>query len=306
MFRLCGVLLALMPIASAAGPDYADELRDMKSAMEAVRADTEDAWRPQRARKGALQKQAAPVSTENSKRASLLLEALRPGALDKKLLGAADRVKEDMAATLGEVPSWERTRPKRAALAAESHLQESGQMRAARCSRRRATAAASAATPWRRGAAARGTGAPSRLHRPAAMNDWLPRVPAGRSPGLAGGLARAVRRQILALPAPFTSAMQALGEVQRVLKVEGSYLLAISSAGESEAQLLPLLALPHLSMNVQRTPDLGGYFLFVCTKLEEMAPDMYSAKFSEAKVWAEDRDREHQAREWAEVEAVGQ
>eukprot|EP00959_Pyramimonas_sp_CCMP1952_P252043 5266222-Pyramimonas_sp.AAC.1 len=60
MFRLCGVLLALMPIASAAGPDYADELRDMKSAMEAVRADTEDAWRPQRARKGALQKQAAP------------------------------------------------------------------------------------------------------------------------------------------------------------------------------------------------------------------------------------------------------
>jgi len=101
---------------------------------------------------------------------------------------------------------------------------------------------------------------------------------------------------ILALSAPFTSAMQVLGEVQRVLKVEGSYLLAISSAGNSEAQLLPLLALPHLSMNVQRTPDLGGYFLFVCTKLEEMAPDMYSAKFNEAKVWAEDRDREHQVK----------
>lgn len=111
---------------------------------------------------------------------------------------------------------------------------------------------------------------------------------------------------ILSLAAPFTSAMQVLGEVQRVLKVEGSYLLAISSAGNSEAQLLPLLALPHLSMNVQRTPDLGGYFLFVCTKLEEMAPDMYSAKFNEAKVWAEDRDREHQAREWAEVEVIGQ
>merc|ERR1712137_669790 len=100
------------------------------------------------------------------------------------------------------------------------------------------------------------------------------------------------------------SAMKMLAEVQRVLRVGGSYLLATSARGNPEAQLLPLLALPHLSLNVQKTPDLGGYFLFVCTKLEEVDPEVYTAKANEAKLWAADKDREHQTREWGEVEEI--
>ena len=79
----------------------------MKSAMGTVRMETEDSWRPHRTRRSPAQMKAAPVKTQNGKRAALLSEALRPGALDRELLAAADQVKEDTSTTLGEGPAWD-------------------------------------------------------------------------------------------------------------------------------------------------------------------------------------------------------
>merc|ERR1719198_95963 len=77
---------------------------------------------------------------------------------------------------------------------------------------------------------------------------------------------------ILIMETPFLNAAKMLREVQRVLKPGGTYLLATHGRGDPDEHRLPLLTMPHLNMNIAKTPDLGGYYLFVCTKLAEQEP----------------------------------
>jgi len=96
---------------------------------------------------------------------------------------------------------------------------------------------------------------------------------------------------VLRRPSPYTDAASLLKEVQRVLKVGGSYLLVTHGHGDPDVARLPLLALPHLSLNVQKTPDLGGYYLFVCTKVNELPANELEMKWQDAKAWASERDQ---------------
>jgi len=111
---------------------------------------------------------------------------------------------------------------------------------------------------------------------------------------------------VLIAPSPFVNAAKMLREVQRVLRVGGAYLLATHGRGDPDAWRLPLLAMEHLSFNVAKTPDLGGYFLFVCTKLEELSEADAATRWATAEAWAEARDLEDQEAEFAAVEEIGQ
>jgi len=111
---------------------------------------------------------------------------------------------------------------------------------------------------------------------------------------------------VLRRPSPYTDAACLLKEVQRVLKVGGSYLLVTHGHGDPDAARLPLLALPHLSLNVQKTPDLGGYYLFVCTKLDELPANELEVKWQDAKVWAAERDQADMVVRNNAMEVMGQ
>ncbi|CAJ1359354.1 unnamed protein product [Effrenium voratum] len=104
---------------------------------------------------------------------------------------------------------------------------------------------------------------------------------------------------------PFSCAAKALYEIQRVLKVGGIYLLVTHGRGDPETWRLPLLSMPHLSFNLAKTPDMGGYYIFVCTKLPQEEAKA-QAGWEEAQRWARQRDEEDQEVEFAAIDEVGQ
>jgi len=110
---------------------------------------------------------------------------------------------------------------------------------------------------------------------------------------------------LLIRPQPFRCAAKALREIQRVLKVGGIYMLITHGRGDPDTWRLPLLAMPHLSFNIAKTPDMGGYFIFVCTKLPGSDGDAEKA-WQEAVEWARQRDEEDQEAEFAAIDDVGQ
>ncbi|CAE6945816.1 EEF1AKNMT [Symbiodinium sp. CCMP2592] len=81
---------------------------------------------------------------------------------------------------------------------------------------------------------------------------------------------------------PFVSAARMLKEVQRVLKEGGIYFLITHGRGDPDTWRLPVLTLPHLGFNIAKTPDMGGYFIFVCTKLAQPEDAVAAAKWKEA------------------------
>lgn len=105
---------------------------------------------------------------------------------------------------------------------------------------------------------------------------------------------------------PFATAARMLREVQRVLKVGGVYMLLTHGRGDPDSWRLPLLAMPHLSMNVAKTPDLGGYFIFVCTKLEEPDASAEAVNWAQAQAWADEQDRQDLELEMNAIDEVGQ
>jgi len=110
---------------------------------------------------------------------------------------------------------------------------------------------------------------------------------------------------LLIRPQPFSCAAKALREIQRVLKVGGIYLMITHGRGDPDTWRLPLLAMPHLSFNIAKTPDMGGYFIFVCTKLPWGSGSPEEA-WSQAEEWAQQRDQEDQEAEFAAIDDVGQ
>eukprot|EP00930_Biecheleria_cincta_P081553 TRINITY_DN70655_c0_g1_i1.p1 TRINITY_DN70655_c0_g1~~TRINITY_DN70655_c0_g1_i1.p1 ORF type:complete len:168 (-),score=30.43 TRINITY_DN70655_c0_g1_i1:54-509(-) len=105
---------------------------------------------------------------------------------------------------------------------------------------------------------------------------------------------------------PFATAARMLREVQRVLKVGGVYMLLTHGRGDPDTWRLPLLAMPHLSMNVAKTPDLGGYFIFLCTKLEQPDAHTEEANWARAQAWADEQDRLDHEVEMNNIDEVGQ
>ncbi|CAE7217585.1 EEF1AKNMT, partial [Symbiodinium pilosum] len=91
---------------------------------------------------------------------------------------------------------------------------------------------------------------------------------------------------------PFLSAARMLKEVQRVLKEGGIYFLITHGRGDPDTWRLPVLTLPHLAFNIAKTPDMGGYYIFVCTKLPQSEAANTSSLWSEAEAWARRRDEE--------------
>merc|ERR1719327_885564 len=87
---------------------------------------TEGTWRPHKAQRHAVAARRSVAVDTEVKRTNLLAEALRPGKLEEELNSGADRVQEELAAMDAQA------KPKRAALAAQAQLQESGKARAAR------------------------------------------------------------------------------------------------------------------------------------------------------------------------------
>ncbi|CAE7790519.1 EEF1AKNMT, partial [Symbiodinium necroappetens] len=80
---------------------------------------------------------------------------------------------------------------------------------------------------------------------------------------------------------PFLSAARMLKEVQRVLKEGGIYFLITHGRGDPDTWRIPVLTLPHLAFNIAKTPDMGGYFIFVCTKLAQPGAAVAATKWSE-------------------------
>lgn len=105
---------------------------------------------------------------------------------------------------------------------------------------------------------------------------------------------------------PFLSAARMLKEVQRVLKEGGIYFLITHGRGDPDTWRIPVLTLPHLAFNIAKTPDMGGYFIFVCTKLAQPGAAVAATKWSEAEAWAKQRDEEDLEAEYAAVDEIGQ
>jgi len=103
---------------------------------------------------------------------------------------------------------------------------------------------------------------------------------------------------------PFLSAARMLREVQRVLKDGGIYFLITHGRGDLDTWRLPVLSMPHLSFNIAKTPDMGGYYLLVCTKLPQT--DSAEARWQEAEAWARQRDEADREAEYAAVDEIGQ
>lgn len=96
---------------------------------------------------------------------------------------------------------------------------------------------------------------------------------------------------ILIRPAPFTSAALMLREVHRVLRVGGTYLLVSDGRGDADAQSrLAVLTMPHLSFNIAKTPNFGGYFIFACTKLAEPPTEAAELQWVKAQSLAASQD----------------
>eukprot|EP00933_Yihiella_yeosuensis_P013159 TRINITY_DN12323_c0_g1_i1.p1 TRINITY_DN12323_c0_g1~~TRINITY_DN12323_c0_g1_i1.p1 ORF type:complete len:152 (-),score=35.78 TRINITY_DN12323_c0_g1_i1:144-599(-) len=111
---------------------------------------------------------------------------------------------------------------------------------------------------------------------------------------------------LLIRSSPFSGAAVMLREVNRVLKVGGTYILITHGRGDPETWRYPLLAMPHLAWNVAKTGDLGGYYIFVCTKLEEIDPEKEAENFAKAQAWTQERDEQDAEAELDHIEEVGQ
>mmetsp|Transcript_69710 Transcript_69710/g.130112 ORF Transcript_69710/g.130112 Transcript_69710/m.130112 type:complete len:378 (+) Transcript_69710:31-1164(+) len=100
---------------------------------------------------------------------------------------------------------------------------------------------------------------------------------------------------ILAGPYPILSAAAVLAEVQRVLPVGGMYVLVSHGRGDPKENRWPLLQLPHLRFDVNLTPDLGGYYIFLCRKIEQLSPEELQQSWNMVEEWAKAEDEAAEA-----------
>ena len=93
------------------------------------------------------------------------------------------------------------------------------------------------------------------------------------------------------------------------------FCMAFKLSGDANTRL-PLLAMPHLSFKIAKTPDMGGYFIFVASWkwlkvfgsevcVKEPGPEDPEA-WDKAIKWAEEQDQLDEESEFAAVDDVGQ